>query len=272
MKKIKTIILLIIVLGIQSCKHNVNQVSLVDNNFKYPLKIGNRWTYNVSTTWSDISPDSIRYMLTDTSTVLSVLVERDTVLDTNKVYKLTEGGSNYGAAGYYSNENNGFIKYGYNDYPGTVLPKSKFGLRFLFNGSYYNNIRELVKILEENVPLSKILRDTIYYFDPPRIIYKYPLEAGNEWLFSTSGIVIYKKVLGKEIINTGTGSVECYKIQWIYPNEEFGNIEYYEYVGDKGLLKTDITFHNIVITTIEYPDGVGTADVTYERLVSGTNF
>ena len=273
MNHIKIVLLLISAIFIQSCKHSVNETSIGNTGFKYPLKAGNQWVYTASTTFKNISPDSIGYLLNDTAFTITATVQKDTVLNSIKLWKLVESGGPYAAgAKYYANENSGLMNYGYNNYPTNILPKKNSKLQLRFEGNSYDSFEQIIKTYEESLFFSKSAGDTIIYFNYPRTVFKYPINIGDEWAYSTSFVLINKKVIGKEMVSTSAGNFDCYKIQLLYPGGQLDNGEYYQYVCEKGLIKQVITFHNIEITTIQYPDGIGTADITSEWTANSINF
>jgi hypothetical protein len=262
---------------IYSCKESSNPITTIDNNFIYPLNIGNQWTYNASSIYSNVSPDSLKNALHDESIDLSVTIIGDTMLNSIKVYRMKEGSNKYPSHnGFYYNGGDGFYKYGYDNGGSIVLPKTKITRRFRFKGISFNNIMEFINQEIENIHLSRIMKDTIIYYERPRLIYPYPLYTGREWIYSPNIIKITKEVVGKENIRTKIGIFECYKILCKYDFNSDGiyddDFYYYEYISSKGLIKTEIMMDNITITSIDHPDSVGHADLQYIRILTGCNF
>jgi len=277
-KKINGLLLfLILIIGIQSCNDSSNPIISVNSNFIYPLKVGNKWSYHISNVYSNIRPDSIKNLLSDFFFDIQVSVTIDTLLDSSQVYEMKEESNDYADSyAYYSNEPEGFLQYAYSTSPSHGLPKANTVKKFLYRGTYFNSITELIKEQEETVFKLKILNDSLIFFHPPRIIYKYPLEVGKEWVFSQQFILINKEIVGKEPVKTNFGNFECFKIKWKYDFDMDGNWDedfvLYEYVSSKGLLKSTYTIKDITITSAEHPDGIGKADVKYERILISTNF
>ena len=276
MKSIKTVLILIFLFAIHSCKDSSNPIIPVDNSFIYPLKIGNQWTYNVSVTYYNVRPDSIKNNLANYTSEFMVSVTKDTLLDTLQVVEMKEESQDYlDAYSYYSNKENGLIKYAYSNTPSLVLPKTNTVKRFRYENNSYNSIEELIRRQQEIISLSKPSLDDIIFFEQPRIVYKYPLDVGQEWNFSPTYVIINKEVVGKEIVNTNMGSYECYKIQWRHLGSDgntYDNFIYYEYVSSKGMLKTEIIIKDLSITTLEHPEGIGLVDVKYEKVLNNINF
>ncbi len=276
MKSLILVLLLISITIFQSCQHSSNPVVPVDNDLTYPLKIGNQWTYNALFEYSNIQPDTIKYMLPNINVNLNVAVTKDTTLNSKKLFELKETSDRYADAySYYSNEDNGLIKYAYSNNPSLVLPKTVNAKRFLFNGEYFSSVEELIKSQEVSAGFAKTLSDSILFLDPPRIIYAYPITIGEEWNLTNSSLIINKEVVGTETLSTDFGNFECYKIHWKYLNSNGtvdSTINYNEYVNQKGLVRISITFKNVRISTTANPSGVGTADIKYERYLTGVNF
>ncbi len=278
MNIIKLFATLILLIGVQSCKDSSTSVIPIDN-FIYPLKTGNQWTYNVSSIFSNFRPDSIKNQIKNDSVAVNISVTGDTIISSQHRYEMRElrQGQPYPVSyAYYSNEENGFIKYGYSNIPSLILPKSSAIKKFEYNGIYFDNVDELVKRLEEKNNLEKVLNDSIIYFETPRIVYAYPLIIGKAWIFSPYVVKINKEVIGKATVKTAAGIYECYKIRWKYnpdsADTSYNNIIYDEYLCSKGLLKIEIIIKDIIVTSSENPDGIGMVDLKYEKILTSINF
>ncbi|MDP2365044.1 MAG: hypothetical protein Q8M94_14900, partial [Ignavibacteria bacterium] len=208
---------------------------------------------------------------------IQLSVSKDTLLDSNQVYEMKEVSNDFSDSyAYYSNEMEGFIKYAYRTGANLGLPKVNNLKRFLFKGSSFNSIPELIKVQEESVSKLKILSDSLIVLEPPRIIYEYPLDVGKEWVFSPDHPLINKEIVSKEPVQISSGVYECYKIKWKYDFNRDGiwdeDFVIYEYLCSKGILKVAYIIKDITITTAEHPDGIGKADVKYERVLTSSNF
>ena len=270
-------IFLILIIGIQSCQDTSNPILSLNDNFVYPLKIGNKWNYNVSTVYTNIQPDSIKTLLNDFIFNIQLSITKDTLLDSNLVYEMKQESDDFSDSyAYYSNEEDGFLKYGYSNGPNLGLPKANTIKRFLFKGTYFNSITELINKQDETVFAFKKLNDSINFFEQPQKIYVYPFKVGNEWVFSSEYIFINKEIVSKELVQISSGIYECFKIKWKFDFDMDGNWDedfaIYEYVSSKGIIKVTYTIKDITITSIENPDGIGKADVKYERVLTSANF
>jgi len=224
-----------------------------------------------------VTPDSIKSLINDHVFNIQISVSNDTLLDSNQVYELKEVSNGFSDSyAYYSNEGGGFIKYAYRTSSNFGLPKSNNLIRFLFKGSYFNSIPELIKAQEESVINLKFLIDSLIILEPPRIIYQYPLEVGKEWVFNSDYPLINKEIVSKEPLQISSGTYECFKIKWKYDFNMDGiwdeDFAIYEYLCSKGILKVAYTIIDIAITTVEHPEGIGKADVKYERVLTSSNF
>jgi hypothetical protein len=109
-------------------------------------------------------------------------------------------------------------------------------------------------------------------YNPPLMEYPHPMKTGDKWFYINSVFwrpVVEKEVLGKEMVNTGTLSLSCYKIKLIYDIDMLKDV--YEYVGSKGLVKKV----HIKPERIFNPDdssNIGLADLYFEMLLKETNF
>lgn len=262
--------LLFTILSFQLCDGSGESVIPIENDFKYPLAIGNQWTYQVKIQYSDFQPDSIESLIDDYSGTFSETITRDTLLDSITVYEIKDENEYGDSYSYLANENDGLFQYAYG--------QSRIGKLIQKANSIYipgmNNIRlrndSVVLTFSENTKcLSKAAEDNIILYEEPYIIYAYPLTIGKEWDCAS---YLSKEVVGKVDIETACGTFECFKIKWNYSSETFSNIDYYEYLGQKGLIKIVYTVDDIIITTVEKPDGIGQADVKYTCILTDVNF
>jgi hypothetical protein len=271
-KNIITVLISISFLFVLSC--NDHTVPPQNYDFKYPLKVGSEWKYIYSVRFENVHPDSINHLLNDYSSDYIISITKDTTINSRYMAEwkrtLDPGTVLYE---YYANEENGLIKYGYRTDYGTILPKST-GVRYLFEGKYYSDISDLIINFETSHFLARPLSDSIIFYYQPILVYPYPLNVGNQWM-DNYYFNMTKKVVGQELISTPAGRYLCYKILWEHLTADESvdeNYKVYEYICQKGLVKKVIEIKNISITTVEYPDGIGTADVLEEMSVEDINF
>ena len=114
MKNVKLLISIVILFAIQSCNDSSNPVIPINENFIYPLKIGNKWNYHISNTYTNVRPDSIKNKLNDFLFDVQVSVNNDTVLNSIPVIEMKEESENYpDSYAYYSNSEEGFLDHAY---------------------------------------------------------------------------------------------------------------------------------------------------------------
>ncbi|TFH65234.1 MAG: hypothetical protein E4G91_03195 [Candidatus Zixiibacteriota bacterium] len=102
--------------------------------------------------------------------------------------------------------------------------------------------------------------------DPPFHSLKYPLNAGSEWpvRIPPKLVPINKKAIDRVQVQVPAGVFTCARIQWLYGLDSDSNwdsdIEAYDYISQIGLVKRTRLYHNVTVTTHEYPLGIGICD------------
>lgn len=273
----RSVFLLLVALIIQSCEDSSEPVVSIDGSDQYPLEIGYEWTYTYKTRFTDIRPDSIKELLENYSIETCVTVVTETLLtDSTQVYQLLEQVDDSTVIdAYYNNTSAGLMKYAYNmgSSSPVSLPKSNIRLTYPIREGIYFDLEDIINIGRRPSGLSKMIGDSIVIFDQPRVVYSYPLEIGTEWVYSSS--YIFKKVTGKEIVDSDAGRFECFIIKTNYyfngttPDENFTR---YEYLSAIGLLKSVFIVNDIVVTTAENTDGIGIVDMKQELILTSKNF
>ncbi|QQS36112.1 MAG: hypothetical protein IPM56_18035 [Ignavibacteriales bacterium] len=271
-------LILLLFLSCSEENESSNNIIPLGSDFRYPLQVGNEWSFNTSRLYTNIRPDSIKHLLTDSYSSGTLKVEKDTLLDTLSLCKLAEISKSlrYSYA-FYQNTDSGFIKYAYANIPSDLLPQKNMKCRLSYKGKLYISMDEIINQLNNSLNVIMATNDSIYYHNPPRVVFRYPLVVGQEWLLSQLGdIRIDKEVIGKEFVNTSAGTYECFKILWKYDFDSNGVVDddiiYYEYVSAKGIVKSVITLKDIVVADETHPEGFGFTDVIIERVLTGVNF
>lgn len=261
--------LAIILFGVQNCKDSSNPVEPLEKNFLYPLKVNNQWNYDESYIYSNFRPDSIKYHLPEFKFKLEVSVTKDTILNSLHLFEVKKEsvGSNFAHYSYYLNNEDGFIKYAERQMLFSEALYKKASKRFLHQNKSYGSIQEIIREKERSIRLSKKLDDRIRFLKPPQVIYIYPLHIGQKW---TKDRDEFYEVIRKENVKTSFGTFECYVITNSLETDN-GTI-YNEYVGAKGLIKKEIIIKDVVLTTAEYPDGIGICDLKVEQVLTDVNF
>lgn len=268
MSNIKFILLILIII--------LNVACILDNNededeFIYPLNIGNVWEY--SRQWSlyyySDSLELKEYSDTVTfSSEISVSITDKVTLNGNiDTYKMVgienDGTYNPEQIHYYRNNRDGLYLYAYQAGGTIVLPKKISGSCIQFQGMQFNDFNELSKYVQSLAPIYHIQSDTLYFEDSPRKIIHYPLEIGKQWTYRRAGDPwqIDRIVTGRVEVDIDVGTFDCYTIKFIYDlnNDDIWdeNIWIMDYVSKEGLIERVVYALGLEETTINHPEGTG---------------
>lgn len=276
------IITLLFMFILLNCSEDKNPIGSEDNNFIYPLKIGNRWEY---------TREILVYFRADTSQVTAVddtissistiqIVRTETLTGFIRTYVFNESlvgeeGCSFESESYYNNQEDGFYLYAYRG-PGYIIPKSSVQKRIYFKGRYFRDIREIISFIEKAIPNKYTRSDSLIYEDPPLKSLPYPLEIGKQWVYREVGNPwrIDKKVLGKENVTVPAGEFNCYKIQWLIDLDDNGewenDMEFFDYICTKGLIRRHILFKDLGWTD-EEGNQIGKFDVEEDSQLSSVH-
>jgi hypothetical protein len=245
-------------------------------DFAYPLQVGQIWKYSGSHYNFNFRPESIAaYGALSASFVSTVEVGQKTkLLDTLDVYSFHEtatevGISTYQSWNYFNNRSDGFYSYAYGGMfpmmqPRKIVPPQ---YQLTFHGKSLDDIERLIGTSLLNLSGQAPQADSITTIeDPPFRCLKYPLTMGSEWLAEVipEEISIKKKVIDRVQIRVPAGIFTCAKVQWLYDLGSDGswdsNIEVYDYISQIGIVKRTRIYHDVTVTTYEYPLGIGICD------------
>jgi len=234
-------------------------VPVDSSDFRYPFTDGRTWSYSITTTASDIQPDSILHYFTFNPMIVygSVAILYDTlinsVLTKCLLDEFTTTGIFYSNRYYYINNDTSLILYAQRQGLGHGLLPLKKIKNHLSNADYDN----LISINNNELKFNgDILYSTL----------KYPMTTGTEWTNEYSFGNVTRKYLGFENINGPNGIISCMKEQYSY---SFFPGTYYNYYSKNGLMKTYSFINDIAHTTVNNPDGDGTFDSTTETVITG---
>lgn len=272
----KFLIVILFLIGSLECSKDNNTTGLDKEEFIYPLKIGNKWSYSREYSIFNFRPDTIDIWRPDTtlSTSEIEIVRVDTLYDSIKTYVfheslIEEGYNPYESESYYNNKVDGMYLYAYYG-PGFVLPKPRAKTKIYFKGRCFNNVREVALFVENAIPIRYSRSDSIIYEHPPLLSLQYPLKIGSQWVYRMpdNPWAIDKKVLAKEDVRVPAGKFKCYKIQWLFDIDGNGawdsDIEFFDYISTKGLVRRSILFKDLVVTGEESPEPIGMVDMKDE--------
>lgn len=220
----------------------VKPQSLDTSSFTYPIKDGSYWIYHGKMTYSNFNPDSVRNYVTNPAyDTNKVTILYDTVIGTiNTKCFLNEYSSNTiskkNTRYYYVISDSALIWYAYRGYVAGMLPH--------LDG-----------------PGDE---DSLRICTPPQAVLVYPVTKGKTW-FTGTGNSITRKYIEFENVGSPAGTISCMKTERHY---NAPNLSYFDYFSGKGLIKSSFVFLNMVISTEQYPEGIGTADMNYVSLLN----
>lgn len=216
---------------------------LVDTtSFTYPIKNGSYWIYYGKLTYSNFNPDSVRYYVTNPA------------YDTNKVTIL-----------YDTVINSVTTKCILNEYSSSIQSKKNTRYYYVINDTaliwyaYRGFISGMLPHLDGPGD-----EDSLRICSPPQVILLYPITKGRVW-YTATGNSVTRKYVEFENISTAAGTISCMKTERHY---NIPNLSYFDYYSGKGLIKSSFIFPNVNITTPQYPEGLGTADMNYLSLLN----
>lgn len=251
------------------------------NPFVYPLSVGNRWQYSGRYFYSNVQPDSLLPMFSDTlfSTSTVEITGLDTLFDTTEVYVFHE---RYGwildtvdSDAYFKNLGDGFYYYGATSMNYVAPLKPHPFANFSFRGHRFHDICELFEMIEGRRPVPKPTGGAVEYHDPPLKSLAYPLRTGCRWTFREPAEPwrIDKLIGNWRSIEVPAGRFGCFPVRWLHEMDNDRqwdiDIEFYDYISQVGLVKRAITIRGITLTSPVSPDSIGTADVTTEYTLMG---
>jgi hypothetical protein len=187
--------ILIFTIGIfLSCDKNDNPITLdKDNDFYYPLKVGNQWEYNRTFTIFNFRPDTLSWDAFDdttTSFLTMKIIRTETIHDSINTFvfreTILENGTTIIDDSYYANLDSGLYFYAYHG-GGLALPKVSQAEKIFFKGRYFNNVREITSYITDKTSKNDVLVDSLIYEIPPLLSLEYPIKIGSQWTYRYPG-------------------------------------------------------------------------------------
>lgn len=241
-----------------------NDIEKNEDQYIYPLAIGNRWEYrrDYTTYFCSDSIQSDTYV--DTISGIdscSIIVLQNTILlDSIETVQLLEqfwdDSSIYVGLYFYQERDTGLFQTAYQNPNLPALPK--YSNSFYFYGEllipdymkrfFFKDISQIEKTSENG---------TIHFEDPPVLVLKYPLEIGNYWTYRLENqpFRIDKEVIQDTLITVPAGTFNCYQIHWIYDySETFRDliIHFNDFIADEGLILRKIYIEGISYIDSEF--------------------
>lgn len=249
------------------------------SQFAYPTEIGNQWEYHRVITLFNFRPNSIFNSNLYPDTIdfhVTVKIEnKQTLYDSIVAYKFVESGDSLSLRGesYYSNTIEGMYLCAYKS-PGTMLPKLGLTYNLRYKENSFGNLWNLRHFLLYPGMSTPLQLDSLNYEDPPLLVIKYPYQIGEQWHLRIEPRIfrIDKKIILKETVTVPLGQYECYKIQHLYDldldNQWDDGIVFFDYIGNKGLIKRTILVRDIHVTD-ENAQVLGLIDYKEESEITG---
>jgi hypothetical protein len=248
----------IILLGCKSdTVTNSTGINTLDTSgFTYPFNIGNSWFYTRKISADDIHPDSILHYFSRYPVISngSLTILYDTVIENIGTRCFLE---------VMRVEQRTFQSRTYLIYHDTaLLMYAQRGAGFFGNPPF--NVSVTGKYNLNDSP-----DETIYIYDPPIALLKYPVITGKSWVNPAENFTVTKKYEGYETITIGAGLFKCMKTSATY--SIFPESPFYDYYCKFGMLKRYVFYDDALITNQWYPEGIGTADLTDDYIVNSFN-
>lgn len=267
----KTIILALSVFIISilwSCSDSPFGLDTMDN---YPLGEGNVWEYETKIELSNFRPSTPGQTYKETVYVYSGRVE------SRGIHIFNNGVETYSLLSseeienrlrpsfkFYIKTPDALYLYGYSG-SSLIAPKTNASTKLIFHGKIFHNFQSLIDFVEQKV---NNYSDSIYTENPPPKVYQYPFFVGSKWIFRDydKPFLIEKEIVDRKLIQTPAGNFDAYAIRWYYDMDNNGkydpDIIVTEYLHAVGLVKKVITVKDLIVTSIENPEGFGYIDFT----------
>jgi hypothetical protein len=248
MEKIIIISLLVISILQFSCSEDIPTTS--GNIKKYPDSLGTEWEYHTTiyTVFYDTSGSITgTYTLDIGNTIAKVEKTNDTLGSYTDLTLFTSSDvatpQNIGKY-WYRNIDTGLYSVAYTGAGSSqpILPKSK-------PADFIESLIKQIKI--SFTPLNPgiqydIRSDSLYFNDPPRKVFKYPLIVGNNWVEMTTPFHREKFINQQENITTPIGTYKTYVVE--SKMKDFSNISYIDYINlDIGLLLREVAIDSTIL-------------------------
>jgi hypothetical protein len=228
-------------------------------SFKYPLKVGNAWDYQVSTFYTDIElHDSLIQPLYEENYRSMIVVDSFGVLPENDkpAFRLTE--SLYGEIIYptdmhnwFNNEPDGLYHYAYDGGGGgSAIPRK------ITPGSVKAADSRIAAIMGMSpTPFARPMLSGEYTFEPVRSL-AYPMRVGNQWVFMEDGPLgtIQKRVIDLQRVKIGDQMLFCWVVKWLYDQNSLDiadDIDLIDYYSTDGLVKRSVTIRDVAYVTYD---------------------
>jgi len=241
----------------------VKPTQLDTTSFTYPFQIGNTWTYTMTISLSDFKPDTIRPYLTEYPMTITgtINILYDTIIygvTTRCFYDANQHNSPGSESRfYYINKDTALILYAHRGGVSSFLPDN------IIQNSLLN------KGLSDHLKRGSTFHASYdsLYITPDNIILKYPFITGTEWfVYGSNNTYVKRRYAGFVSVQLPLGTFSCMNVERTYSTVSF--VSYHDYYSKYGIIKRTSFADDVLITTPEYPEGIGTVDISGNAVVT----
>jgi len=211
-----------------------------NNDFRYPMEVGNRWVYSQVYSQADTAAGSMWSVIErgiDTCEVTGTDLFGSVELI--RLEQRFTGDDRHIGTDWYSNREDGLYTHAYQSaggYYGNPAPGQK---RYVIGGKSFLKPQDATRWLMGDAINSS---DEIYYENPPKRTYVYPPVTGFKWLFRDNDpITMNKTYVSQEIVSTSVGEFNCWVIKWEWDfngdSIPDSDIQGYDWIAREGLIK-----------------------------------
>lgn len=227
-----------------------------ENNLnKYPAKLNYRWEYSTSMS-NEFYDNTGNIDSTQTTNLPNTTVKISSVNDSLPGYKnliridaYNDASPGSVSENWYINDDTVFSIIAYRNagssYPIIPKPSSKRHLTLA-------EFKEICQNLTFNFRINSNYADSVRYFDPPRVVLRYPLYPGAEWNELQSPFYRDRIVIGTVSLKVNNVYYNCFIVEADMPELKLKMIDYISYQA--GLLKREISSDSVALVSINSPD------------------
>lgn len=230
--------------------------------FEFPLAINNRWEYLREERFYNCHRDSVAIAPFRDLVVLNVehkISQQEVFDDSITTYLMSEklgfisfpeNLCTFETDAYYANTKEGLYEYAYR-----ARPRCNSSGESLGKAAYVSTGWDILQFAFNSIGLHGLFfdSDTAIQRIHPRQRIRYPLEIGQEWLYTETPFRTLKRVVGIENVKVQAGEFQCYKIQSLFDSDNNGawdeNIESFEYVAEQGIIRQYHLHKNLGISS-----------------------
>ncbi|MEZ5149400.1 MAG: hypothetical protein R2759_20615 [Bacteroidales bacterium] len=224
----------------------------------YPSDSGNYWKYDQLFTFA-FDPDTVQVEPDSGFNNIHVSVTGHVMMDTLNTIEFSEYdySGKYFAKSYFKQHTDGFYIHAYMGGSHAIPTKSNY--LYKLGALTFESQEALMESVAGKVSPT-LVKDSLFYEDPPVKCWNYPISISTEWVYRENGPIgkMTRKVVGINTVETPAGLFQCYKIKMVYHDTTFANIIYHDYLSEIGLVKRTLEVENVVMMDAEGNEiGVG---------------